>query len=181
MPYSPRTFENKTGVEFDADKVKVVFAEDMNYMMPRATFAGEVQQQQGILLGDGSSQSISSGSDTVVEFQTILTDNAEMWDEDAFAFVIPKDGIYRISAQVTWESFLGAAQRILYLKKNGDVMLQNTEKLAATEEKSQSIDALYLLTQGDIIQLTCKQESGGSRDLITDNNKNIFTISRVGN
>ncbi len=125
-----------------------------------------VSQKSFVRAGRSSTQTIGTGSDVDVVFNTVATDRMTEYNNATGIFTAKKPGDYSIKATVYWSSS-GVNSSYLLIKKTGTTMSIN-EAPIVSNQKSISISDLVTLDRGDTLVVCAHQNTGGNKDILGD-------------
>jgi len=143
----------------------------------------------GCFLKKSAVQSITTATPTLISF------DQEDFDTDGFhdnvtnnsRITIPsgKDGYYVVAWQAAWSQVdsSGASGYQLYMTKNGStqIMTNNWRNTGTTPDLAvQNGTTILNLVAGDYITLSCRQDSGSSRNILSSSYQTFFTVAKVG-
>lgn len=111
-------------------------------------------------------QSISSGTNTKVQFQTKAFDTANCFSTSTYRFTPNVAGYYQVNGAVAFTNFISPAT-IVQLSKNGSEFFRGQRVNTATSEQVTVVMSclLYLNGSTDYIELYCYQGSGSSQNI----------------
>jgi len=132
-----------------------------------------------------SAQSITSSSDTVIDFSTKVVDtHSAVTTGGSWLFTAPEAGVYQISSSIEFASasFVATAVAVLMLFKNGTQVAatEHVRNTALTQEFA-AYPLVYAVScvKGDTLQLKVFQNNGSSRSLRASDRYNFVTITKV--
>jgi hypothetical protein len=121
-------------------------------------------------------QAIANNVNAFVSFDTTVFDTGQFFDPaQPDRVTIPRDGVYAISAGLSW-AFNNSGFRLIDIFGPGGVDLAQNEELAFGRSYM-SCSTMARLHTGDIIQLLAGQGSGGVLDLQTSGGSRAATLS----
>lgn len=150
-----------------------------------STVSSEIRAFIGCRIRRSTNQSISSGSEQVITFDT------ESYDTDGFhstvsntsRITIPAGlgGKYRITANVEWASDANG-YRFIYIKKNGSAYIGGSSSglTASVSYASHSLTVDADLVAGDYIEVYALQNSGGGINVVSQTDYSpVFSIHKL--
>jgi hypothetical protein len=117
-----------------------------------------VRQKSFVSAGRTTNQTIATGTDTTVVFNSSVVDRMAEFDTGTGIFTAKKPGDYRISATVYWATAVAASIQII--KNSSSVALCEFPSMA-----SNFISGFANLARGDTIKIVVNQGSGSNKDL----------------
>lgn len=122
-------------------------------------------------------QSLTNDVETVVQYNTIIRNNPDMWDETNFRFVITPgmSGLYSLAAGISFNpSTVG--HRWLRINIDGDRRIQYLTAASQSGVTRLNVGTQALLSEGDTVQAVVEQTSGGALS-IAGNSTGISFLS----
>jgi hypothetical protein len=122
---------------------------------------------------NSTTQTVPSDTDLPLAFDTEIYDTAGMHSTnpiDTAALRPPVDGIYAVTAQVTWLAPAGGV-RIVQLVKNSSLLLAEELEPAVAGAGGplyQAATTQAPLQAGDFVQVVARQNSGGNQTISKD-------------
>lgn len=148
----------------------------------------ETQRYHGARYYRTSTQSISTATDTQVQFDT-SSGATRSWDTDVFhdngspaQFAAPWDGYYQINAGVGFDGSSAGSLREVWIEANAD----GVKRAAIRELNPTTLDcylttsAVLYLTEGSYVRLMVRQNSGGNLNVLGNDRTTWLDISLVG-
>lgn len=123
-------------------------------------------QKSFVRAGRSTTQSISSGSDVTVVYNSVTVDRMSEYNSATGVFTAKKPGDYVVSATVYWGT-AGVNDSYLIINKNGS-QYSIFDAPIVTNQKSVRIHDLVNLDRGETIKIEVHQNTGGSKDIYGD-------------
>jgi len=127
-------------------------------------------------------QTISSGTITKVQFDSIDAGDADSFDTANNKYVVPADGDYLVTGGVRFDSDSGwstgdSMNAILNL--NGGTLYDTNNNKTGTGEETSTIPLIrYSLTSGDEITLSVFQDSGAGKTVAGGSIRTVLSVVR---
>jgi hypothetical protein len=108
-------------------------------------------------------QSLTNDVETVIQYNTIIRNNPDMWDETNFRFIIPPgmSGLYSLAAGISFNPN-ATGHRWLRLNVNSDRIIQSLTAASQSGVTRLNVGTQTFLQEGDTIQGVAEQTSGGA-------------------
>lgn len=156
-----------------------------------APYAGETVACK-VSIVNGVSQSIANGATPVkIQFNNKYFDTHGAFDVlTNYRFTAPLPGRYLVTVQITYASaaWLATSNNVLYVTKNGDtsganqsVSRQAITTAATFEPSAVEISTVESLNVGDYLEFFTTHGEAAARSLVSDNQKMMVSIARLGN
>jgi hypothetical protein len=129
-------------------------------------------------VGAANNQTVNNNSVFKLTFNTEAFDVGDLHDPGSSRLTAPEDGIYQISAMVTWSSN-ATGSRTLAVIKNGTLAQLADSRDAFAGLLSQSLSGLLALETGDFLEVTVFQDSGATLTL-SSTTPLAFSMVKVG-
>ncbi len=157
---------------------EIVFPSDMNLLKLSSSLS------QGCRYTRSALQTIATGTDTHIDFNTVIYDTDKIHDPVRIdRFAINTAGRYTIGAQVRWDADT-TGYRLLYIIKNGTTVLVADERSAvstAGQPTIQSVTTTAKFIRGDYLEVTVKHSMFGNLDItVATEHSPIFWAQREG-
>ena len=135
--------------------------------------------QPAFLAYKSSDQTLSSGSDTKITFDTELFDTDNVFSSSTFTVPSGKNGKYFIYSQVQQDTGSGATLIISVFVNGSEIFAKRTTSDAATR-KSPDVSVVVDLSVSDTVEIYMYQNSGSSRTIDSANKRTHFGGFRIG-
>lgn len=131
-------------------------------------------------VGSSANQSVNNNSLFIVAFNAESFDVGGLHDNASnnTRLTAPDDGIYQVSAMVTWSSN-PTGNRLLAVRKNGTLVQLGDSRAAFTDTIVQSVSSLLALESGDFLEVIVFQDSGATLTLLSTSPL-AFSMVKVG-
>jgi len=126
-----------------------------------------------------AAQSIGTGSDTPVTFDTVAYDTTAMFDAaaDDTILTLPYTGVYLIIAYQEWDSPSAGTYRRLRINQNGSaIMSVNTAPIASQNVQSLAVTT-HNFTLGDTIGMSVQHDRGSNLSINTGLANNFLSAT----
>lgn len=108
----------------------------------------------------------SSGNHLAISFDTAVYNTDGYYSAPApTRLTADVNGIYAIGGNIQWDSN-AVGHRILTVRLNGVTAIGMIGNDVSAGDRVQNLNCHYLLSAGDYVELTCWQDSGGTRTLL---------------
>jgi len=135
--------------------------------------ASGIKNTPAFLAYKSSDQTISSGSDTKITFDTELFDTDNVFSSSTFTVPSGKNGKYFIYSQVQQDTGSGATLIISVFVNGSEIFAKRTTSDAATR-KSPDVSVVVDLSVSDTVEIYMYQNSGSSRTIDSANKRTHF-------
>lgn len=133
------------------------------------------------------SQNAADRTETVIQWNWVLTDTHSAFDTGTYEYEIPEDGLYHIDASVLSSAVTFAAGEywVVRILVNGNILAigDRTESAASVTTYAQAQASKTLsLSQGDLVSVAVYHTQGGSVAIYSGTDPeeyNYFTVARV--
>ena len=126
--------------------------------------SAQMKNTPAFLAYKSSDQTISSGSDTKITFDTELFDTDNVFSSSTFTVPSGKNGKYFIYSQVQQDTGSGATLIISVFVNGSEIFAKRTTSDAATR-KSPDVSVVVDLSVSDTVEIYMYQNSGSSRTI----------------
>ena len=147
-----------------------------------AVGASKLGALPAVRVANSTSELTSSGLFTAVSFETEQYDNARMHSTsvNTTRLTATVSGVYDISGQVAWEGNAVGDRELLILKNGGPFVGRSTVTVTSTAALDQQVSAQVNLRAGDYVELLARQSSGGTINLVAEDNEPVFAMHWLG-
>lgn len=118
------------------------------------------------ILSRNASQSIPTGTNTAVTWDTEIVDTDNMISVPSSNITIQSPGVYSLQFNADYSANTTGARQI-YITLNGNIVTQNGGFAASSNDTGLVCSTILALAPGDVIQGVCYQSSGSSLNLTT--------------
>lgn len=112
-----------------------------------------------------SSQAISTGTQTKVNFGTEFFDTDGKYDNSAMRFTPTIAGKYLITAGLSFNATGDGNYVIIYIYKNGSELLKNINRSPGSADNGVVITGLVDLDDDDYVEIYAKQNTGSNQNI----------------
>ena len=137
---------------------------------------------------NNATQAVSSGSETLVQFNTENYDSGQEFDTTTHLFTAKTSGMYLVTTGVTYETSSSAVANKtlgLRIKKSGtlfyEAFLPATDNAVTDPKLTVGITQIMKLVDGDTIGIYAYQDTGGSKNIVNGRENNFLSIKRLPN
>lgn len=113
-----------------------------------------------------TTQPISSGAFTNIEFDNILQDTDSVWDATNYRFNINHDGIYLAMCTATFEAHSGGTTRILGITRSGSCRARISVAPQGISAPSLSVASINTFNKGQYVDAFVYQDSTVSLNIL---------------
>lgn len=101
MAYTPRSFTNKPGVYFNADKTAVLFAEDINYIFERFDLLKRLGQNSFFVSSSDGAVAVDDTSAPELVWGNVLYNPDANYDPGTGTYYVETTGFYHFDFRIT--------------------------------------------------------------------------------
>ena len=112
-----------------------------------------------------SSQAISTGSQTKVNFGTEFFDTDGKYDNSAMRFTPTVAGKYLITAGLSFAASGDGNYVIIFIYKNGSELLKNINRSPSSADNGAVITGIVDLDDDDYVEIYAKQNTGSNQNI----------------
>jgi len=158
----------------DEDKVRMDVAGVEAFLLSTAGELTLPKQSSAYVTADVTPQTIPTGSETTIEFNTEVTDVQNEFNTGTYTFTAAEAGKYFIAAKISWANLNNGAISYVALKKNSTYLASFYSIPGATEKISGVAFGVVELAANDAVHAVCWQNSGGNEDLLATTNCQLY-------
>ena len=118
------------------------------------------------ILYRSSNQTISNNTTTDVAWNAEDTDAGGWHASGSASITVPRDGRYRITVQLNWDTSTVGRRRLAVLRNGTESKIINNAGPSPTLQSYAVATGTLLLAASDILKVTCLQNSGGNLALL---------------
>lgn len=123
---------------------------------------------------DASAQSIPDNTETIIEFNTEVTDTLGEFNIGTYKFTAQNTGLFIVSCKITWTLLPDGVRAYSAIKKGVTYLGSSFIVPGNTANVSVMTMAVMSLTAADVVDFYCQQMSGGNISLAATTNCQLY-------
>lgn len=141
-------------------------------------------KQSALFIKKANTQTIPDTTITKIEFDTVVVDDQNEWDDTNYRFTATKDGVYLITASTSTVSVAWSAGDVafFYLYKNDNMYVRlchYTAEASMTRRLKMEGAVTIKLSAGDYLDIRIWISRGASTDILNESTYNYFTVNKI--
>jgi hypothetical protein len=131
---------------------------------------------------NSSTQSIPDSADTLLLYDTVISDKFNMFDSDNSRILIPESGLYDIDIAFQFAAN-SSSFRVVYVKINGStiIRLKRTLAIDASTAVENTLKFTHEFSKNDYMEVYYRQETGAPLGANSSSERyQLLTVSKIG-